>query len=843
MTRCPFCNEEIAGAGRFCASCGTVLDASAVPTVAMAPRTPPSSSSSDEGRFPAGTVLGERYRILGLLGRGGMGEVYRAFDLKLDQTVALKFLPAATSKNARLLERFRGEVRIARQVSHRNVCRVHDIGDVDGAAFISMEYVDGEDLGSLLRRIGRLPGDKAIEFSRRLCAGLAAAHEKGVLHRDLKPTNIMIDGRGQVLIMDFGLAAAADAIAGGDIRSGTPAYMAPEQKEGREVTVRSDVYSLGLVMQEMFLGRDSASAPKDLDPAVERVIRRCLDANPKNRPASALDLARALPGGDPLAEALAAGDTPSPEMVAASEDTGALSVRAAVVCLISVFVGLIIAIALGNSTSILRMTPVPDPPEVLARKARDLANTFGYTDPPMDSVFRFDLDNSYNEWANANLKLPERRAQLAQGQPPVILLWYRQSPQPLVPTGWDSVSSTDPPPLLPGDIEIHLDPQGHLQFFHAVALDTAVSTERVNWSSLFDAAGLDQSRWSPAEPERTPVLAFDQRAAWTGVYPSAFSSPIRIEAASWKGRPVYFEVSGPWTPPRPVTVFNSPPWIMVAALMSLPLFLAWRNLQRGKGDVGGASFLAVFLFACSVLGWLISSHNRLNAQVGPSILTAVCVWILYMALEPYVRRRWPQSLISWSRVLSGGLNDPMVGGHVLMGVALGILFAILTFSNAWLALQNGQLINVSSQPLSGMSGAIAGWMTSFNGAVVIPFFVLYSVFILRVALRLTWLAASVVIAGAGLLGYGSGNSVYLHVFGALIAATQVLTLLRFGVLPTMVATVVVVELSSFPPTSDFSAWYAGPGIILLVIIVALALWSFRNALGGRKVWKGDILEN
>jgi len=128
-----------------------------MPTVAMHERRPPSSSgSSDEGRFPAGTVLGERYRVIGLLGRGGMGEVYRAHDLKLEQQVALKFLPTATARDSRLLERFRGEVRIARQVSHRNVCRVFDLGEVEGSPYISMEYVDGEDLGSLLRRIGRL---------------------------------------------------------------------------------------------------------------------------------------------------------------------------------------------------------------------------------------------------------------------------------------------------------------------------------------------------------------------------------------------------------------------------------------------------------------------------------------------------------------------------------------------------------------------------------------------------------------------------------------------------------------------------------------------------------------
>jgi serine/threonine-protein kinase len=178
-------------------------------------RTPAPSSSLDEGRFPAGTVLANRYRIIGLVGQGGMGEVYRANDLKLGQPVALKFLPAATGKNQQLLDRFHAEVRIARRVSHPNVCRVYDIGEVSGSTFLSMEYVDGEDLRSLLRRIGRLPPDKAVEIARKLCAGLAASHDRGVLHRDLKPANIMIDGRGQVLIMDFGLAALAGELDGG----------------------------------------------------------------------------------------------------------------------------------------------------------------------------------------------------------------------------------------------------------------------------------------------------------------------------------------------------------------------------------------------------------------------------------------------------------------------------------------------------------------------------------------------------------------------------------------------------------------------------------------------------
>ncbi len=161
--RCPACGTTVAAASRFCASCGANLAASAVVTAPpdrgvrlQADNHYPATAGLHDGRFPVGIVLGEHYRILGLLGRGGMGEVYRAHDLKLEQQVALNFLPEAAVFNPSLMERFRGEVRIARQISHRNVCRVYDLGEVNGAPFISMEYVDGEDLASLLRRIGRL---------------------------------------------------------------------------------------------------------------------------------------------------------------------------------------------------------------------------------------------------------------------------------------------------------------------------------------------------------------------------------------------------------------------------------------------------------------------------------------------------------------------------------------------------------------------------------------------------------------------------------------------------------------------------------------------------------------
>src|SRR6202035_87016 len=236
---------------------------------------------------------------------------------------------------------------------------------------------------------GRLPSDKALEIARKLCAGLAAAHDKGVLHRDLKPGNIMIDGRGQVLITDFGLAGIMGQIEGAETRNGTPGYMAPEQLSGKEVSAQSDIYGLGVVLYEMFTGKRPFNAStraelikmteegtpppprkivKDMDPAIENIILRCLAPDPRIRPVSALAVSAALPGGDPLAAALAAGETPSPEMVAAAGQKVGCHRAMAVSCLLAVIVGIAIYAAINQRVNVLTKIPLDNPPEVLLAK-------------------------------------------------------------------------------------------------------------------------------------------------------------------------------------------------------------------------------------------------------------------------------------------------------------------------------------------------------------------------------------------------------------------------------------------------------------------------------------------
>src|SRR5438309_1890375 len=540
MPYCPNCGSSVVEGSRFCAACGAANKAGSEVQVTLdrsptspIPPAPPSSSPSsriftslraESGRILPGTLLADRYRIVALVGRGGMGEVYRAEDLKLDQDVALKFLPEKLVQDGAALARFHREVRIAREISHPNVCRVFDIGEANGVPFISMEYVDGQDLSTLLRRIGRLPQDKAVDIARQLCAGIAAAHDHGVLHRDLKPANVMLDDRGKVRIMDFGLAGIASDIQGSEISSGTPAYMAPEQLAGKEVTVQSDLYSLGLVLYEVFTGKRAFEASSlndllrlhehssvthpsqvvaDLDPLVERVILRSLEADPQKRPKTALQMAAALPGGDPLAAALAAGETPSPQMVAAAGGEQALAPRIAWLLLALSSISFVTILWVAKYSTDLALYPVEKSPEVLEDRAGEIAARAGYSQVG-DRSWWFDRNYGYLLYRNAmKMSSPHGKA-ISGSNPGAMSFVFRQSPELMIPNNPGSrIQGDDPPYDKSGMVAVTLDSIGRLQTFIAVPrqTETPSPTQEPNWQDLFQAAGLDVSRFRPAAPK------------------------------------------------------------------------------------------------------------------------------------------------------------------------------------------------------------------------------------------------------------------------------------------------------------------------------------------------------
>src|SRR5437016_8960336 len=298
--RCIYCKAEIPPNAASCGKCGKAVPSSEATFVGnertTAQPTPPSKPSSPKesnlapkvadphpaavatttpatpqgwsmsntrapalpsGEFAPGTVLGDRYEIMALLGQGGMGAVYKARDTELDRLVALKIIRPELTTNPEILKRFKQELILARQVTHRNVIRIFDLGQADGFKFITMEYLEGQDLRGVLREKGKLTPEEAARVILQICRALEAAHGEGVIHRDLKPQNIMMDANGRAYVMDFGIARSAHlpGMTQTGALIGTPEYMSPEQAKGEKLGEQSDLFSLGAILYVLMTGQ------------------------------------------------------------------------------------------------------------------------------------------------------------------------------------------------------------------------------------------------------------------------------------------------------------------------------------------------------------------------------------------------------------------------------------------------------------------------------------------------------------------------------------------------------------------------------------------------------------
>jgi serine/threonine-protein kinase len=387
-----------------------------------------------------------------------------------------------------------------------------------------------------------------------------------------------------------------------------------------------------------------------------------------------------------------------------------------------------------------------------------------------------------------------------------------------------------------------------------------------DWAPLFSAAGLDPSKWLPTQPMWTPPVYSDARAAWTGTLAERPDMPMRIEAAAYRGKPVYFELVGPWTRPERMQpyeptagerVFLVIGIVLLLSILVVGAMLARRSLRLGRGDRRGAFRLAAFVFAAWTVGWLFAGHhvptlgefglvaNGLEA----GLFFSGFFWVLYIAMEPYVRRRWPATLVSWSRLLAGSFRDPLVGRDLLAGCLWGAFSIALErlgwFVPAWLGYPPPRPLSASDWLFPESARSTIAFISNemIFGALLFPLAALFLLFLFRALLRKEW-AASLAWVLFFPLFFAVGSESFVLKLGEvlILIVVTVFLLRRLGLLWFVVALGFGGLLSNFPLRTQGSAWYSGISLAGILLMAALAFYGFYTSLGGRPVFGGAAFE-
>jgi serine/threonine-protein kinase len=408
---------------------------------------------------------------------------------------------------------------------------------------------------------------------------------------------------------------------------------------------------------------------------------------------------------------------------------------------------------------------------------------------------------------------------------------------------------------------LKLDDQSRLIFFEAVPPQLRPSggaPPQADWNDVFNLADLDLSQFQKAEPLWASPHAADERMAWTGVYPGT-SIPLRVEAASWLGKPVSFRLVGPWTKPsseqsktaseRARVVFLL---VIGTVLLFVPALLAWRNIARGKADQRGALCLGIAFFCVNMLVWIFAGHftaqpamfGQFASALAAALFNGAMGWTVYLALEPYVRRHWPHSIISWSRLISGQLRDPAVGRDVLFGIVMGTLWTMIgQIGDIFGRAVGGGPSFHNPNYLEGMRWTLAEQTGQVSGAVRIALVFFFMLFILRVLLRNKWLAVVAFVAiWTVLQTLGSTHPLISVPVVMAIYSIAAVALVRFSLVTLAVAAFTTDSIGNVPITLNPSIWYFEATVFVVATVLALAAWAFYAATAGRKLFSADLFE-
>jgi hypothetical protein len=422
------------------------------------------------------------------------------------------------------------------------------------------------------------------------------------------------------------------------------------------------------------------------------------------------------------------------------------------------------------------------------------------------------------------------------------------------------IEAWDPPQIISGMVRVELDPQGRLIYFEAIPPELETPTKATtpyDWNTLFIAAGLDQSQFQPTQPIWNSLGGADARSAWTGKWPTT-NWPLRVEVASWHGQPVFFSLVGEWTKPqrakgdertRGEKILSVAGVILLLWMIAAAIFLARRNYRMGRSDTEGATRLAFVMFTLEMALWLFRSHIVPGLQTffllmiaaSTGLLISGITWLLYLAIEPWVRRKWPHAIITWSRMLTGQVRDSLVGRDILFGIAFGVLWVLVIQIRNIVLIRSGAVPELHNAGyLLGGRHALGEWLQEVPNSILAALEFFFLVLGLKAILKKDWLALlGFVLIFTGLHATTSHPAIDLPAFTVIYAIAAVI-MYRYGLVPLACAIFTVDMLASVPLTADLSAWYISTSFFALLSVLGLAGWGFYHSLGGKPLLHADV---